>query len=762
MKTVRLFIFWQIVIFVFLINSAFAQVTLNGKQFTLNGNNFYPMVCHDIIEFAVDEVTHNPLLFPSPHAQLGPTPYQYEHLDAIGCAQDIEDNMLRMRSLGFNTMRWTGMVPNYNEACGKFFIPGWSISGGAYATVPQPPCSTNHIGSRYFNWINTLAPGDPVLDAYFLAIDKILEIAAKPTVDMQIMIDCGYGDLSKSATARANYNTLLDKLSQHLASNDNNNHFLAYIVVEEPLYYGDLGVNRKQTICDMTTTWYTTIHNNDPDHLISMSVWDVNDVIGWDADVMRCDFLQPHFYAQKMSYQGLNYFQNELNRVLASINWYSQYCPMPWIIGEVGLRANDQWTGATTEGTEAEQQAFAIATLKAVRDWGGSGYGWWDLQETQWNEDAFGLVRHGTAILPPFVNEKPAATTFENYLLPVGNPTLGQPPAIGTTYISNSFNPGDPFEHAIYSPNNNIITGTVVDQNNNPIENALVVGETYLEASPTAGQPPIYDVHYVYTDVNGYFEIIPYDFIFPPDVNHGTIEAMQISSSGSSRIFVNAFGPTYPNSNYWQIPIQTAQQYSLTRNDFNYEGTVQNQIIGLGDVKKYKAYNTLAISNTSIAGALTNGGVADFSARTDVNVLNNYEFHAEAGSEVHLFIENTLWDCNDLEFVNYNKLNNKVPDADENNSDLRFIELCFKREINDFTFEVLPNPGKDIISISISSESTSEYKFELCDLLGQSVLKGIASYPNVIVNLTSFNSGIYLLKVKQDNLEKTKRVSIIK
>ncbi|HRH63172.1 MAG TPA: T9SS type A sorting domain-containing protein [Bacteroidia bacterium] len=182
----------------------------------------------------------------------------------------------------------------------------------------------------------------------------------------------------------------------------------------------------------------------------------------------------------------------------------------------------------------------------------------------------------------------------------------------------------------------------------------------------------------------------------------------------------------------------------------------------MGDVKKYKAYNTLAISNTSIAGALTNGGVADFSARTDVNVLNNYEFHAEAGSEVHLFIENTLWDCNDLEFVNYNKLNNKVPDADENNSDLRFIELCFKREINDFTFEVLPNPGKDIISISISSESTSEYKFELCDLLGQSVLKGIASYPNVIVNLTSFNSGIYLLKVKQDNLEKTKRVSIIK
>ncbi len=759
MKTIHSFVFLQIVICVYLINGAFAQVTLKGKQFKLNGNNFYPMVCHDIIEFAVDDVSQIPILFPSPHVQLGPTPYQYEHTDALGCAQDIEDNMLRMRSLGFNTMRWTGMVPNYNEACGKFFIPGWSILGGVYPYVTQPPCSTNHIGSRYFNWINTIAPGDDVLDAYFSAIDKILEIAAKPTVDMQIMIDCGYGDLSKSATAIANYNTLLYHLSQHIAQNVNNDHFLAYIVVEEPLYYGDLGVNRKQSICDMTNTWYNTIHSNDPYHLISMSVWDVNEVIGWDADVMRCDFLQPHFYAQKMPYQGSNYFQNELNRVLASINWYSQYCPMPWIIGEVGLRANDQWTGATTEGTEAEQQAFAIATLKAVRDWGGSGYGWWDLQETQWDKDAFGLVRHGTAILPPFVNEKQAATTFENYLLPVGNPTLGQPPAIGTTQIPNSFNPGDPFEHAIYSPNNNIITGTVVDQNGTPIENAVVVGETYLE---TVLGDPIYDIHYVYTDINGYFEIIPYDYSIDGVSLPNKIDALQISASGASRIFVNAFGPTYPNSNYWQFPIQSSQLYVLTRNDFNYDGTVQNQTIGVADIKKYKGYNSLTISNTAIQGVLLNGGVADFSARTEVNVLNNNEFHAEAGSEVHLYTENTLWDCTDLDFVNYNKLNNQVPNVDENNSILRIIELSFKKEMNKFSFEVLPNPAKDIVTVSINSEIISDISFELFDILGQSVLKITAPFPTVVLNLTSLNEGIYLLRAKQNQFETTKRISIIK
>lgn len=757
MKTIRSFVFLQIVICVYLINGAFAQVTLKGKQFKLNGNNFYPMVCHDIIEFAVDDVSQIPILFPSPHVQLGPTPYQYEHTDALGCAQDIEDNMLRMRSLGFNTMRWTGMVPNYNEACGKFFIPGWSILGGVYPYVTQPPCSTNHIGSRYFNWINTIAPGDDVLDAYFSAIDKILEIAAKPTVDMQIMIDCGYGDLSKSATAIANYNTLLYHLSQHIAGNVNNDHFLAYIVVEEPLYYGDLGVNRKQSICDMTNTWYNTIHSNDPYHLISMSVWDVNEVIGWDADVMRCDFLQPHFYAQKMPYQGSNYFQNELNRVLASINWYSQYCPMPWIIGEVGLRANDQWTGATTEGTEAEQQAFAIATLKAVRDWGGSGYGWWDLQETQWDKDAFGLVRHGTAILPPFVNEKQAATTFENYLLPVGNPTLGQPPAIGTTHIPNSFNPGDPFEHALYSPNNNIITGTVVDQNGNPIENSIVIGETLLDVN--SNLDPIYDIHYVYTDANGYFEIIPYDFVLP--YNPVTIEALQVSASGASRVIVNTFGPTYPNSNYWQIPIQTAQQYNLDQYDFNYDCFIINQTIGIGDSKKYKAWNILNIDNTTIVGALVNGGIANFSARSEVNVPLNYEFHAETGSEVHLFIENTIWDCNDLEFGNFNKMKPYSPNTSSSQSKEMELELFFKQQSLEYDVAIQPNPNTGIFNVQVYNPKNKIITYELTDLQGKRIYKALSSNQLLSLDLSYLQQGLYILKVSTEEFENYKRICIV-
>ena len=47
-----------------------AQVSLVGKQFKLNGNNYYPMSIGDILEFAVDDANpSNPLIFPAPHPQ---------------------------------------------------------------------------------------------------------------------------------------------------------------------------------------------------------------------------------------------------------------------------------------------------------------------------------------------------------------------------------------------------------------------------------------------------------------------------------------------------------------------------------------------------------------------------------------------------------------------------------------------------------------------------------------------------------------------
>ncbi len=502
-----------------------AQVTLEGKQFKLNGNDFYPMVLCDIIEFAVDDSDPNNLLiFPGPHPQMGVS-FNYDSFNAQDAVQDIRNDMKRIKDLGFNCIRWTGMVPIYKTYCNKFYFQGATLSGaGAYNPLTTIPCTPQavHNGPQYYLWVNSISASDPMIIAYFAAIDTILSIAAEPDIDLQVMIDFGYGDIAKSTTAINDYSTLLTLAAQHMVTAPHNDHFMAYIVVEEPLYTYDLAINNKQTICDITNNWYNLIHTIDTGHLISMSTYDVKEVIGWDPDVMRCDFLQPHFYPLRMPYETSA--QSGTDRVLGSIKWFSEHCPMPWMVGEAGLRASDAWNSAapntlTLEGTEAEQVYFAQQTLSAVRDWGGSGYAWWNLQETWWTKEPFGIVKKASPMWPPnSADEKPVASIFRNYL----NPTTHQPPAIGSSVLPSGFNPADPYDHNVPAAQlANTISGTVIDQDGNAIENAVLVGATYIMFDIGSTDPNVYDLHYVYSDFNGHFEIIPYDFSV-----HGHVELM--------------------------------------------------------------------------------------------------------------------------------------------------------------------------------------------------------------------------------------------
>lgn len=79
---------------------------------------------------------------------------------------------------------------------------------------------------------------------------------------------------------------------------------------------------------------------------------------------------------------------------------------------------------------------------------------------------------------------------------------------------------------------------------------------------------------------------------------------------------------------------------------------------------------------------------------------------------------------------------------------------------------IYPNPSNTEINIRISSFSNDPVTVEIFDLQGRSVLRN--KYKNVSgaftesVNVRSISSGIYLLKVKQGNKERTQKVIITK
>ncbi|HRH02856.1 MAG TPA: T9SS type A sorting domain-containing protein [Bacteroidia bacterium] len=742
-----------------------AQVTLQGKQFKLNGNDFYPMALDDIIEFAVDP---NMNIYAGPHKLLGASDEYDNAISALGFEYALRYNMTRIKDLGFNCMRWTGMVPIYNANCQNFYFQGTNTS---QITPPPPwnppntiPCSPSVVshsgGVAYYLWVQNISTSDPIISAYLSAIDKILEIAALPDIDLQIMIDVGYGDISKSPSAIADYDALLSLIANHMVSAPHNDHFMAYIFVEEPYFYFDLDVNNKQSICELSNHWYNLIHTIDNTHLISLSTYNIEDVIGWDPDVLRCDFLQPHFYPLRPSYEQVS-GRACMDRSLYNIKWFSEHCPMPWMVGETGFRANDAWkqlnSNVVVEGTEAEQVTYAQESLAAVRDWGGSGYSWWDLQETYQLDDAFGIIKHGNATWPAnSSNEKPVATTFKNYL----NPTTLQPPAMGNYQMPSSFNPSDPFNHNVPAAQlNNTVSGTVLDQDGNPIEGAVVIGYTYLMPNPSPNKPPIYDRHYVYTDNAGHFDIIPYDFEGSVDPLRGNIEALQVSASGASRIFVNQFGPTFPNSSISTFP----STYNLTQNDFNYDGIVPSNpsalslTVGLTETKKYKGWNTLFANNTiTIQGAGNTGGIADFSARNDVYILS--EFHAELGSEVHLFTEATLWDCNDVDFIGYNKVANVSTTLIDTQFESAEIEVSFKQKYASLNFEIMPNPSNGLMHISIEKELSTVFNFEVRDITGRLLLKSQSNQTEFDLNMSNFLPGVYYLRVDDSVIAASKKI----
>ena len=75
----------------------------------------------------------------------------------------------------------------------------------------------------------------------------------------------------------------------------------------------------------------------------------------------------------------------------------------------------------------------------------------------------------------------------------------------------------------------------------------------------------------------------------------------------------------------------------------------------------------------------------------------------------------------------------------------------------DLNFSIKPNPSTNLLNINLDKVSSAGYKVEVYDVLGKLVYKEQLSRMQSSINVVSWKSGVYLVKVFNDNQSQTKR-----
>jgi hypothetical protein len=73
-----------------------------------------------------------------------------------------------------------------------------------------------------------------------------------------------------------------------------------------------------------------------------------------------------------------------------------------------------------------------------------------------------------------------------------------------------------------------------------------------------------------------------------------------------------------------------------------------------------------------------------------------------------------------------------------------------------------PNPTSSVFNIQLHDNATHEMKYELYNLLGQSILSGNIFSSTAVINLSHLPNAVYLLRISDQNNENFKTLKIIK
>ena len=159
--------------------------------------------------------------------------------------------------------------------------------------------------------------------------------------------------------------------------------------------------------------------------------------------------------------------------------------------------------------------------------------------------------------------------------------------------------------------------------------------------------------------------------------------------------------------------------------------------------QNFQGWNTLTASNDSILS----GGTSDFTARSEIHITG--EFHAAAGSEVHIYCAPTFSDCSP-DFYGF-RLSN--PYTNNSSSTNKEIEVDFRKASTINSLSVIPNPSTGLFLVQLNSKDANAFiqNISIFDLEGRIVYANAVNSISVNIDLSNLSKGLYFIKANDQS-----------
>jgi hypothetical protein len=318
-----------------------------------------------------------------------------------------------IKEMGFNCIR-LGVVPNFDIESQKTTIP---LSTGKESNISYDLVNEENY-TKFFNALSLF---------FHLANESGLKVIFLT----KVLPDYPFSEIQ------------LKKLSSFFK---NDSTILAYDFFNEPLYF-DAKERKKEDVISIVKKWRKILKNNAPNHLCTIGLAGIREVFEWDPNILDIDFVSFHPY------------EYEPEQVRNEIYWYNKYVKKPWMIGETSIPADNDSV------PYEEQRKFAEKTIQQTYNCGAVGYSWWQYKDVEWH--------YFHANFMGVISQKGRTETKNGYIL------SGTPKPVSTvfknTYQKNSCICLENYYN--YSNHNSCrIIGKVVDEQNFPIEGAVILG----------------------------------------------------------------------------------------------------------------------------------------------------------------------------------------------------------------------------------------------------------------------------------------------
>ncbi|HKR05397.1 MAG TPA: T9SS type A sorting domain-containing protein [Bacteroidia bacterium] len=771
MKPLSKIIFSCFILLIVCSNSFCQYFTIKGKQF-YDGNDdpFYPVIMN-----YSPRLTYNtyPPSVPAeldfhPHSNYGSTIGFENPNGPLAVLYDFRE----IDSLGFNTVRIGAGLNRYNAA--RDSTPCDSIISGPLFTIDwfldmngdhnecfaiQPPYSSD--SSVNLNMF-----------LYLQKLNDLIALADSAGLKVILLTADGYG-LFQDQAAVDDYEAFLEVLTDYFKTNTT---IMAYDLDNEPnVKDGGAGIyfRPKSEVCNYTRQLYDAIkYGSDPNHLITIGG---SDIFNWDPEVMKTDFVCFHIYPWPdflvdfaINNSQADVVEHGINRMLGQIYWATNHVQRPWILEETGFTSrstNADWLCFGMHGDYTGLSNHLSSFLPYAKNCV-SGFAWWGFQDDfmgtpppaipcdpnlkssdSWRQRFWGLIQTGdpdsttgSYTSPVMLRKQPACSTFTAFDWNTTPSACTMPPDY-------------------YDPNQNAtvhntslyhsVSGYVKDDNQQPIENAVVWGVNYVKT--ILGAPDVY-VHnwiYTYTDSSGNFELVPYTPLYdlPTDISIACIRG----AASSSKWFEEGQPPWQWETGNFQMTDSVGDIY-IEKKHFDYDETVNNVTVASGNTRNFRGWNSITVNNTNIYGT------SNIRARQEINI--NHEFHADTSSEVHIFTDETFHNCDN--FSSFTRLAAPNGQGSSEAGLTGAIELTFKeRKDKPFNVSIIPNPNKGIFTVDLGSNTFSTpVAIEIKNPVGESLKKITTLDNNFTIDLSAASKGIYFIQVKSQYGSATKKIII--